>query len=221
MLSTKVVCSECLHNLSSNYQHRISEWGERKRASAPADKSSANMQECTEKPWSQHTPTGRLSTNCRQMLQEHVVFFQSKIQCISGNFCFKKKKKNFENISRKNWMHLKNGPLSVKEKHRADLLLLAHHFPLQMRFTHIHGNYENGQMLTIWVTWETLAIYSSIIQPFIHHIFIRCLTSAKHMLGIGWYKENISQKDSWSNKAGGVEGGGGGRCIKELILRLS
>lgn len=91
-LSTKEVCSECLHNLSSNYQHRISEWGERKRASAPADKSSANMQECTEKPWSQHTPTGRLSTNCRQVLQEHVVFFQSKIQCISGNFCFKKKK---------------------------------------------------------------------------------------------------------------------------------
>ena len=115
MLSTKEVCSECLHNLSSNYQHRISEWGERKRASAPADKSSANMQECTEKPRSQHTSTGRLSTNCRQMLQEHVVFFQSKIQCISGNFCLKKKKKNFENISRKNWMYLKNGPLSVKK----------------------------------------------------------------------------------------------------------
>lgn len=53
-MSAKEVCSECLHNLSSNCQQRVSEWGERKHASAIADKSSANMQECAGKPQSAH-----------------------------------------------------------------------------------------------------------------------------------------------------------------------
>lgn len=65
-MSNKEVCSEYLHNVSSNYQQRISEWGERKHASATADKSSANMQECAGKPQSQHTSMGRRSTNGRQ-----------------------------------------------------------------------------------------------------------------------------------------------------------
>lgn len=38
----------------SNYQQRVSEWGERKRASATADKSSANMQERAGKPVTAH-----------------------------------------------------------------------------------------------------------------------------------------------------------------------
>lgn len=53
-VSNKEVCSEYLHNVSSNYQQRISEWGERKRASATADKSSANMQERAGKPVTAH-----------------------------------------------------------------------------------------------------------------------------------------------------------------------
>ena len=89
----------------------LSEWGERKRASAPTDEPSANMQECAGKPWPQHTSTGRLSTSCHQMLQEHMVFFQSKIQCISGNFHFQTK--TCENMSTKNVIYLRNSPLSV------------------------------------------------------------------------------------------------------------
>lgn len=55
---------------------------------------------------------GRLiSTNCRQMLQEHIVLFQSKIQCISGNF-YLKEQNTLKIFFGKNLMSLKNGPLS-------------------------------------------------------------------------------------------------------------
>lgn len=95
----------------------------------------------------------------------------------------KKQKTNFVHISRENSRYLKK--VFYQEKHSAGLLLLTPHSPLQTRFTHTHGNYKNGQKLTIRVKWERLAIDSPKIQPFIHHMFIKCLSSAKHMLGTG------------------------------------
>lgn len=177
-MSTKEVCSEHLHSLSCNYQWRTSEWGEWKHTSAQLTSLCQHARVLGKTTVTAHT-NGTLSTNCHRMLQEHTVFFQSKIQCISGNFYFKK---NFENISRQKL----NGPLP-KVKY-GGLLLLAPHFPLRIRFIRIYGNYKRDKCSLQELNekcWQQLN------NPTIHSSYI---LDVCHMQGTGWHKEKFSTR---------------------------
>lgn len=78
------------------------------------------------------------------------------------------KKKNFENISRQKC----NGPLP--EVKYGGLLLLAPHFPLRMRFTHIYGNYRRDKCSLqelnekCWQQLNNPTIHSSYILDVCH-----------------------------------------------------
>lgn len=192
-MSTKEVCSEHLHSLSCNYQQRTSEWREWKHTSAQLTSLCQHARVLRKTTVTTHT-NGTLSTNCHRMLQEHTVFFQSKIQCISGNFYLKKKNKLWKYF----WQKF-NGP-PPKEKY-GGLLLLAPHFPLWMRFIHIYGNYKRDKCSlqelneNCWQQLNNPTIHSSYILDLCH---LPTICKA-----LGDIKKNFSHTHkSWSSKKG-------------------
>lgn len=85
-MSDKEVCSTRLRNLALNYQQRVSEWGE---GSARQPQLTRLPPTCRRAQESHGHGTRQREGQARTAattLQEHTVFFQSKIQCISGKF---------------------------------------------------------------------------------------------------------------------------------------